>query len=258
MQLNEAVQRERKALLALLLLFGLSLLALQVFGTPAAPQITHISNETSVATGTGRLINESGHTGGRIITMNLDAVQQNIHWKAYVGNVSGAYALEDASGYSIYEWAVASFTGEVYVTRIDNVSWTGVVCANATHVEQEMTEFNHSYIYNADDNINETFYLAANHSPFSVGDLQFVAAQCNYSINTYVNDSPQTTTGFFDEILLFDNATKNLVYVTLMENSAWGYRNDSRQYDYQIMLPENASPGLAATATPYYFFVELL
>ena len=255
--MNQAAREAKRSVHLALLFVGFALLVASALGTPSAPQVTIISNETSNATGTGTLVSETGHTGGRIITMNLDAVQQNIHWKAYAGNVTGSYILEDASGYSIYQWAASSVTGEVYATRVDSVGWTTLQCANVMNVKWEEQDFNHSAANNPDDRINVTFFESINHRQFSVGDLAFAADQCNYSIRTYVNDTAQTGTAFFDEIMLYDGNTNNSVYVSLIENSQWGYRNDSRRYDYQILVPENASLGLAATATPFYFYAEL-
>ena len=85
-------------------------------------------------------------------------------------------------------------------------------------------------------------------------------SDCNWSIRTFVNATSQniTNTSLFDEVLLYDNNTDNLVYVTLMEVDEYSFRNDSSTYDYQMILPENGTIGIAATATAYYFYVELL
>src|SRR3989338_9850945 len=52
--------------------------------------------------------------GGSFTTLVLNATTQTPRWKAYVGNVTGKLALDDASAKSIFDWSLASGTGEVY------------------------------------------------------------------------------------------------------------------------------------------------
>ena len=244
--------RGRAALLSLLLTLGWLLIALYAFGTPSGPTITYVSNETSAAIGVGT---NTTLPGGYIAIMNLDAIQQNTHWKGFAGNISGAFALADSAGYSLYEWAVATFLGEVYASRtVSNINWAGLVCANDGNVSAEEAELDHNAANTPYDGINITFFEAADHSAFSVGNNGFDANECNYSIRLYVNGSASTAD--FEEVLLWDNNSDEIVYVGLMEDDAWGFHTNWT-LDYQLIVPENGTPGIPATAHAYYFFVEL-
>lgn len=246
--------RGRAAALALLLALGWLLISLHAFGTPAGPTITYVSNETSTTAGVGT---NTTLPGGYIAIMNLDSLQQNTHWKGFVGNISGAFALADSTGYSLYEWAVATFTGEVYAARTgSNLNWDGLVCANLGNVTAEEAELDHNAANTPYDSINLTFFELNSHTAFSVGDNSIGANTCNWSNRLFVNGSASPA-GNFEEILLWDNNSNDIVYVGLMENNAWGFLNGST-FDYQLMVPENGTTGIPPTAHSYYFFVELL
>ncbi len=225
---------------------------------PSGPVITYVRNETSVASGNPTLENNISITGGVIATLILNARQADSHWKAYVGNVTGSYVLEDASNYSIYEWNISTIAGEVYATRTSSmINWSGVRCANSTHVSDEMTEMHHNLTNTPGDAINDTFDDDANdHWGFYSGPTQIIQDTCNYSIQTWINDSTQSSTEWFEEVLLYDGSA-NLVYATKIENNVDGYKNDAANstYDFQMLIAENGSP--ATTHTDYYFYVEL-
>jgi hypothetical protein len=226
-----------------------------IWAVPSGPVITYKGNSTSPLSGRATLENNATITGGVIGIINLDVRQANPHWKAYVGNVTGTYVLEDADNYSIYEWNISTITGEIYATRSSSVTWSEVWCANATHVKQEMSEMHHNRTNTPGDMINETFDDDKNdHWGFYIGSRQIAADSCNFSINPWINDSQQSGTDFFEEVVLYDNST-NLIYTSRIEDNQYGYRNDSLTYDFNMLIPENASPG--ASRTDYYFFVEL-
>ena len=172
--------------------------------------------------------------------------------------MTGTYVLEDASNYSIYEWNVTTIAGEVYATRTSStIDWANVECANITHVNDEMTEMHHNRTNTPGDALNDTFDDDANdHWGFYAGSTQITADTCNYSINTYVNDSAQTATDLFDQVLLYDGSS-NLIYVSKIEDDMDGYKNDALNttYDFQMLVAENGSP--ATQQTDYYFYVEL-
>ena len=224
---------------------------------PSGPVITYRGNETSSTSGNPALENNASIKGGVIATLILNVRQQDSHWKAYVGNVTGTYVLEDASNYSIYEWTISTIAGEVYATRTSTIiNWGNVVCANSSHVASEMTVMRHNSTSTPGDALNETFDDNANdHWGFYAGSKQIVANSCNYSINPWVNDTNQTSSDLFEEVLLYDGSN-NLVYVAKIENDLRGYKNDSTTYDFQMLVAENASEG-GPYQTNYYFYVEL-
>lgn len=243
--------------LLLITIIVIGVLAAAALGAvPAGPTIQYAGNSTSGAKA-GTVENNASSQGGWIITLVLDGRSQTNHWKAYVGNVTGTYILEDAANYSIYEWAITgSITGEVYATRTaGSVTWADVVCANISHVNQEMIEMNHSSTNTPGDGINDTFDDdPEDHWGFNAGPTTIAANLCNYTINPWINDSAQTA-DLFEEVLLYDGSS-NLIYVSKIERDVVGYRNDSTTYDFQMIVAENATSGIA-TQTDYYFYVEL-
>ena len=72
---------------------------------------------------------------------------------------------------------------------------------------------------------------------------------------TYVDDNPQSTT--FKEVLMTDNSTSALIFVTLLESDSNGYKSGSDLHDFQMLVAENGHPGYETSATNYYFYVEL-
>lgn len=192
---------------------------------------------------------------GTITTLLIDAVQQDQFWKAYVGNITGRLSLDNANGYTIYDWALSSTskTGRVYVSRYLAPAFDNVTCANAGNVSAEHVYFNMSV--NQSDNIANTFNYSS-HSAFTVGTQPFNANTCN-STATYVNDSRQTMDGSqdFQEVILQDSAN-NIIFMTILSTGV-GYDNET--YDFQLIVPESYLSGgaLRPAYTTYYFFTEL-
>jgi hypothetical protein len=202
-----------------------------------------ISNETKTATAPY----EFNVTGGYIYTINLTAVVQNPRWKAFIGNVSGKFTLEDSSGSAIFDWSLASISGEVYATRnSSSLNWAAIACASTANLESENTAMGHS---GAEDNITATF-SSGDHPELFVGGQQIAQDSCDHVLNTYVNSDPQTSVFF--EIAL--NTESNIVYATIIEQSEAGF--DGRPYDFQMIVPEIGTPGFSG-ATAYYLYVEL-
>jgi len=103
-----------------------------VLAAPSGPTITLVDNETWTEP-SGYEINT---TGGTISTLVINATNQNLRWKAYVGNVTGEYVLEDASGDRVFDWTVGTVSGEVYATRHSGVvTWAGITCAQTSHTK---------------------------------------------------------------------------------------------------------------------------
>lgn len=235
------------------------LVAAFVLADPVGPSITQKGNTTSSGSGVSTIENDASSIGGNIIYLDLTVRQQNPHYKAYVGNVTGNYVLEDSANFSIYEWTLSSITGEVYATRTSSsITWGNVQCANLTHVLDEMSEMHHNLTNTRDDGINDTFDDDnSSHWGFWAGAKQINANDCNFSINTYVNDSAQSVadpSNIFEEVLLYDGSS-NLLYVGKIEENLGGYRNATDTFDFQMIVAENGSP--ADSQTDYYFFVEL-
>jgi hypothetical protein len=226
-------------------LIGLLVLSGTVLALPSAPIIQYVSNSSAV---TG-LANRSTDMPGTITTIVLSANQQDFKWKAYVGNVTGKVALDDANGKSIYDWNLGTAGGgEVYVSRFSNINWASMACALQATIDTESAAVGIST--SAGDGINRTFNETT-HRAFSVGTVPISGCR---SIATYINDVPQVMgpSAYFQEVLLRDTVSGNMVYSTLMESAHLGY--DNQLHDFQLLVAENES---ATVPTTYFFWVEL-
>jgi hypothetical protein len=213
------------------------------FPAPSAPDsMVNVSSSSPAATG-GYELNTSG---GTITTVNINATTQNPHWKAYVGNISGRLALQDAGSNAIYDWNITSMEGEVYATRESGiVAWDSVVCANQTHISDEESALN---LTSSDpDSISSTFFHKS-HASFYAGLVPVAENTCN-STNLYVNSAASSD---FAEVLLYDG--RYMVYAALIEESVTGF--DGNRYDFQMIVPDSGLAGSQAPQT-YYFYVEL-
>jgi hypothetical protein len=231
-----------KAVLALSLLAALAIFAASVFALPGGPVV--ISNSTDSGPVQNAVFRND--SGGTLTTLTLNFTQQNLRWKAYVGNVSGRYVLQDSSNYSIYDWTFSSNSGEVYATRADSVTWGAIACADTTEITTEQTAINQNS--GNSDTIAATFN-ANLHDAFAVGTVSIDADTCN-STATNVNGAAQTAV--FQEVLLHDQATA-FVYTTLLDYGTAGY--NTQEYDFQMIVPEDE---ITAGNTGYYFYVELI
>jgi hypothetical protein len=219
---------------------------------PTGATVTNISTVGKPNPPPGNLTDPKG----TITTINISVVQQDMSWKAYVGNITGRLSLSNPAGQAIYDWATSavSKTGEVYVSRFSSVDFDNVSCANQGNITNEHAYYNMSV--NDTDNIKETFTYAS-HSAFRIGSQPIINAnQCN-STATYINSTRQTMDGSqkFQEVVLQDSGS-NLIYMTIL-STASGY--DNQAYDFQILVPESPiSGGVERPAyTTYYFWSEI-
>jgi hypothetical protein len=239
----------RGQLLAIMLVIAIVLFAESISAaSPNGASINFIGNSTKNASTAG-FRNESK---GTISTVILSTFQQDYKWKAYVGNVTSTFTLDDSADQTIYQWNMDSFTGRIFATRTSTApTWSAINCSNASQKANEDTALNHNSTKT--DSINRTF-TARTHKAFSVAGKSIPASDC-FAIATWINDTTNTlsTTASFQELLLNDGA--NMVYTTFVENDVLGYRNDSITYDFQMILPEDATitnPNIA-----YYFYLDL-
>jgi hypothetical protein len=226
-------------------LIGLIVLSSLVSALPSAPVVQYIANSSA----TSSIVNRTQDQQGTITTVILSANQQDYKWKAYIGNVSGKVALDDANGKSIYDWNLGTTGGgEVYVSRFSTINWASIACVDQTSVDAEQTGL--GIIFTARDSINATFNETT-HRAFSVGTVGVSGCR---STATYINDNPQvmSSSAYFQEILLRDTINGHMVYSTLMETAHTGY--DNSPHDFQLLVAENES---ATAPTTYFFWVEL-
>lgn len=249
----------------------ISAMSMNAYAVPVGPVVTLKGNLTpnaTVATKVNSTVNGSS-PGGYIFIMTMDIRQQNTRWKAYVGNVTGTFALDDANTNTFYQWSLTSIAGEVYSTRASGtVTWAQINCtwaaegalraslSNRTIEERENAALGH---VNQDDNITATFDRT-NHSSVTIGSIVVGKNQC-FTLQTWQNDNEQSFSDSddanFTQIIMYDgtNTTNgNVVYVTPIEANIEGF--NSNLYDFQMIVPENAGIGFSSS-TAYYFYVEL-
>ncbi|MFH1606208.1 MAG: hypothetical protein ABIC91_02595 [Nanoarchaeota archaeon] len=231
--------------------YTLGIIFFETYAVPTGATVTNLSTMEGAAIAGSR-----SDEGGTVTILTLNTTQQNFGWKAYVGNISGTLTLDDANGWTIYDWSlnVSAVTGEVYAARTDSITWSSVNCSgrNATEIiatEETALNFGSTDI----DAINKTFSENI-HDSFIVAGRSITVNSCP-SIATYVNDTAQTynTTSrpLFQELLLDDGT--NMIYTTIFEQDKTGYDNSST-FDFQLLVADDETSGVQTT---YYFFAEL-
>ena len=212
---------------------------------PTGPDITNLSTETYTPK-SAYVLNTSG---GTFTTILINGTSQTYKWKAYIGNVSGGLSLSDADNYSIYDWTLTEFAGEVYATRKQTlVNWGNINCSNTTFMADEESALNINATLS--DSIAHTFDQKI-HKQFRVGSRLIPASDC-YAIATNINNSlqAQAEDSEFQEILLYDGSYN--IYTTIISYNTTGY--DFSRYDFQLIVPEDPT---SSNPNPYYFYVEL-
>lgn len=244
---DEKMMGKEKFILAIVI----SLLALLLVAhnqlVESAPQgVIVLYNSTENAS--SRAAAEHTAAGGSFTTMVLNVTSQTSKWKAYVGNVSGKLTLDNSNNMTIYDWALTTVQGEVYVSRNDSISFASLVCANSTHIASEDSDL--SINSSSDDSINKTFSQKA-HKSFVIGGSGVVANSTCYSIATYIGDVSQAASesAIFQEVIMTDSS--NLVYVSILEDSKVGF--DNGLFDFQMIVPDNPTE----VSNTYYFYAEL-
>jgi len=233
--------------------------------TPDGVTVTILGNtsKSAVAGGfanfTGNDSTQPNRAGGFIFTMNITGKNQNLRWKAFVGNVSGRLTLDDAAGATIFDWTQSTLSGRVFSTRgSSSVNWSGIGCANTNITEEENRLLNHS---SRDDNISATFSASTNQA-FTVGVKSIPVNQCR-TLNIYLNSTTNVLDTFEESVIYDQNfsgfngsgSIGNLVYTQALQANAKGYNNQSN-YSFQVIVPERGE-STWQSSTPYYFYVEL-
>jgi hypothetical protein len=200
---------------------------------------------------------------GNVSELLINGTSITKTWQGYFGNVTGRITLDDANNWTMYNWINANPEGEIYASNASTISWANVNCFNLTGANNgkvtnrsgNLTEYE---LYlgvpaTAVDGINETFD-AKSHSAFGIGTRTINSNTC-WSIKTYVNDTPQTSSSDFIEVIMYDNSTKVAVFATLINNTVTGF--NERKWDFQLMAPVQGGHGLPPTLDTFYFYVEL-
>lgn len=230
------------------IVYVFSVLLMSTYADPSGASISNPNTVSGVSTPDSR-----SDEGGTFTTMGVSVVQQNFAWKAYIGNITATLTLDDANGYTIYDWSInqGSITGELYATRFNTVAWTGIQCANDTTIAAENT--NISMGSGDGDNINSTFSFV-NHTSLIIAGTTITNSTCK-TLYPYYNGSAQidNESSKFPEILI-QNSEDKLIYVSNFESDETTYTDGNETLDFQMLLPDDDSSGIITT---YYFYAEI-
>ncbi len=183
---------------------------------------------------------------GNVSELSISAVAVTRTWQGFYGNITGQLILADSSGNNFYDWNVTSPSGQVYASRNDSISWTGVTCLSGARIEDEEAYLGRTTT--DPDSVTNTF-TDTNHPSFLVGTQSISGCP-----TTQAYGSGGSQSGEFWQVLL-DDPNQNTIYTTLIQDIATQGFNE-RPWHFQLLVGENGHPGNEGTTT-YYFYVEL-
>lgn len=243
------IQNQQRNLYAififLAILLSFSLINFDANADPAgANLVSNVTESTPYYTPSNRT-----DDGGTITITNMDVVQQNFNWKAYVGNLSGTLTLDDSNGNTIYQWALGAseITGEVYSSRAETPTWSTLNCSNTTAVQIEDSAL--GFLGSQVDTINKTFNETT-HQAITVAGRTIAADTCRATATFESDAKPDQSTANFQEILFQSDA--DLIYATPINYNTTSF-NAGNNVDFQLILADDVT----AASTTYYFFVEI-
>jgi hypothetical protein len=210
---------------------------------------------------------------GNVTALELYNIRSTLFWQGYYGNVTGRIVLDDAMNNTFYAWELARPSGELYATNSSGVVWwDNLSCVNFTADTETNHKINLSTLvaqYNQNttvqilqnltmDSFNYTFNMTFESilevGGNKIGDADVDTEHCPM-LYTFVDEAWQTAS--YKELLTFDNDS-SLVFVTFLEDNLNGFEAGTDDlHDFQIMVPEDGTPGQEDTYTSYYFYVEL-
>jgi len=280
-------------ILSLLVVFSLLVIGLvsAVSSEPSAPSGIENNSNTTTAYPNGSVLNG---TRGYIYNITVTESQPTQKWLGYVGQISGEYALQDATGNALYDWDIATITGELYATKEGGLTggwdfdrrhgggvplWSNLSCAIYDQLQHENDLFNHNETWDNssdEDAYINTFETTTFSNPgFYAGEREVTdttmfndsnqgVQQC-YGINLNAENADQSSN--WTQVVLTDGTGQretsdggaptryDIVYAALLENETVGF--DSNTYDFQILLPQDGREG-AQDNVAFYFYVELI
>lgn len=198
---------------------------------------------------------------GNVTQLTVDGLTVTQTWQGYYGNVTGTVTLDDANNNTMYDWSLASPEGEIYASQAQ-VTWTSgnVKCYDlelsdvgySDHVTLSELETSLGLASDDIDGVNETFTEGTTYDDFYVGEYHINTA-CPET-QTY-NGSETKDSSSFQEVLLYDNTSNEIVYTAILEEVEPTGFND-QPWDFQMLVGEDGHNGDTSTTT-YYFYVEL-
>jgi hypothetical protein len=199
-----------------------------------------------------------GAQAGNVTQLDIQDNRTTEHWQGYYGTVTGEITLDNGKNETLYNWANANPTGEIYASNTSLVTWANITCVNLTgngslegtiarsKLNGSALESFFNISINEKDGINETFSQVFSGTAV-IGSKTITAADSCPMAYMFVNNMSQSST--FKELLLSDNVSS--IWTGILESDQPGF--DGSNMDFQMIVPENMAEG----TTNYYFFVEL-
>jgi len=262
--------RESMLLVSLIVLI---ILSINVFAIPQGPSRLGISSS-------GSYLNESGTfpvqaQAGNVTALKVNFTRSTEAWQGYYGNVTGTITLDDASNFTLYDWALPSPTGEIYASNGSGVTWSNVYCMNLSHkrnnsgiegetgsattfykINMSQIELNYDINVSDLDGLNETFNNTfTDATGFTVGAITIdVDDGCSLA-RPYVNELYVDT---WTELLLTDN--ESLVFTSVLLDNGNSYQpgaGDTADFEMLVLENGHTAAGANGQISTYYFYVEL-
>ncbi len=211
---------------------------------------------------------------GNVTYLEISGYSITQSWQGYFGNVTGTIMLADSNDNVMYNWSLASPSGEILASTNDTILWVNIQCFNHTATGTYTDESGSGGTTNLDgtnrtiledsfninetavDGVDETFKFdwgsGETHEEFFVTSKTFSAGEC-LSTGIYSN-AGKSEDGKFQEVLLYEPVTTSVVFASLLEHDLSGF--DQATHDFEMLVLEDGH-GSEGTATDYYFYVEL-
>jgi hypothetical protein len=209
---------------------------------------------------------QHGAYAGNITLLTIHGTSQTKHWQGYYGDITGTIVLDDAQGWTLYDWPQSEPKGEIYATANSTTpTWSNATCFNYTSTglgTLAQWESFYSMVYNDVDGINETFNMTQ-HPTLDVGDVKTITQNTCPSTYTHMSDNFQTDK--FVELLLTDQEGR-LVFTTVIENDDTANNSDivgfdNAAHDFQLLVAEDGTSRVGGQintlTTTYYFYVDI-
>ncbi len=193
---------------------------------PSGADTTPGTPETSSAGTPGNTTAE----GGNITQVDLSGNSQSTHWQGFWGQVSGAIALQDASGDVMYNWSIGTMSGNVYISNASSFTWS---CAR---VDEDWCD---TITGTGDDSCSNTFKDTT--KTFTVAGTGINNVNTTQTYN-------YSGSGTFDEGII--NCSDEMVFVAEIYNNKNTFNNNAA--DFQAIVPVNGT-----VTRVYYFWIEL-
>jgi len=183
---------------------------------------------------------------GNVTWLAITHLQKTRRWQGFVGNITGEIVLDDASNDTFYAWNLSNISGHIYASRNCSINWNLISTQNDCTVDEVLTG-------PGSDSVRRTYQPSSNTNTYQIMGLT-VSPNTVCTAYPYVNDSKQTTTTLFENIILTTGSTpngNNSIYVGWLENQVSGF--EEGEYNFQLLVPVNRTSGFST----YCLYAEL-